>query len=164
MDNKKIYTLIFILLAGIGILYFYNKYKVAPKLDIANLEVVDENSASFDIKSLKGQKVIVSMYASWCPDCLKELKEINAIKTEKLSNITVVAITDETIEKLISFKTKKQYPYTFLKLKKSFNDIRIFSIPTVYLLNTKGEVVYEHVGYINWNDESTLNHLKTLME
>ena len=75
----------------------------------------------------------MSFYASWCPDCLKELKALNQIKNEKLSGVEVLAITDETMEKLISFKTKKQYPFTFLKLSKSFNDLKIFSIPTVYL-------------------------------
>ena len=67
-------------------------------------------------------------------------------------------------EKLISFKDKKQYPFTFLKLNTPFSAIDIASIPTTYLVNTKGEIVYNKVGYIHWDDESNLNHLKTLME
>jgi thiol-disulfide isomerase/thioredoxin len=164
MNNKKIYTVLIITICALIGMYFFNKYKVAPKIDIVNLEVVDENSAPFDIKTLKGQKVIVSFYASWCGDCLKELKIINSIKDSKLKDVTVLAITDETIDKLIDFKTKKQYPFTFLKLNKSFNDLKIYSIPTVYLLDTKGEIVYEHIGYINWEDESTLKHLTSLMQ
>lgn len=164
MSKKNIYFILIIAIFGLAGLYFFNKYNVAPKIDIINLAVLDETSQPFDIKSLKGKKVIVSFYASWCPDCLKELKTLNQIKGEKLSDVEVLAITDETMEKLISFKTKKQYPYTFLKLTKSFNDLKIFSIPTVYLLNTKGEIVYEKVGYINWENEAELLHLKTLME
>ncbi len=164
MSNNKIYTVLIITICALIGMYYFNKYKVAPKIDIVNLEVIDENSAAFDIKSLKGQKVIVSFYASWCGDCLKELKAINSIKDSKLKDVTVLAITDETLEKLSSFKTKKQYPFTFLKLNKSFNDLKIYSIPTVYLLNTKGEIVYEHIGYVNWEDESTLNHLTSLMQ
>jgi len=164
MSNNKIYTVLIITICALIGMYFFNKYKVAPKIDIVNLEVIDENSKAFDIKSLKGQKVIVSFYASWCGDCLKEMKTIDSIKDSKLKDITVLAITDETIEKLISFKTKKLYPFTFLKLNKSFNDLKIYSIPTIYLLNTKGEIVYEHIGYVNWEDESTLNHLISLMQ
>lgn len=164
MSNNKIYTVLIITICALIGMYFFNKYKVAPKIDIANLEVINENSKAFDIKSLKGQKVIVSFYASWCGDCLKEMKTINSIKDRKLKDVTVLAITDETMEKLISFKTKKQYPFTFLKLNKSFNDLKIYSIPTIYLLNTKGEIVYEHIGYVNWEDESTLNHLTSLMQ
>jgi peroxiredoxin len=164
MSKRQTYNVLIIAIFALIGMYLFNKYKVAPKIDIVNLEVVDDTSAKFDIKSLKGKKVIVSFYASWCPDCLKELKALNQIKNEKLSGVEVLAITDETMEKLISFKTKKQYPFTFLKLSKSFNDLKIFSIPTVYLLNTKGEIVYEKVGYINWENESELLHLTSLMD
>lgn len=164
MNNKKIYILIFILLAGIGILYFYNKYNVAPKIDLTKLELLDADTVQYDLKSLKGKKVIISFYASWCGNCLDELKVLNTIKSTKLADVEVLAVTDEDMEKMTGFRDKKQYPFTFLKLNSAFNEIGIFSIPTVYLLNTKGEVVYQNVGYVNWEDESTLNHLKSLME
>ena len=61
----------------------------------------------------------------------------------------------------MSFKDQKGYPFTFLKLNNAFGNIGIASIPTTYLLNTKGEIVYNKVGYIDWEDESTINHLLT---
>ena len=164
MSKRQTYNILVIAIFALIGMYLFNKYKVAPKIDVTNLEVVDSTSAKFDIKSLKGKKVIVSFYASWCPDCIKELKALNEIKKEKLKDIEVLAITDETLEKLISFKNKKQYPFTFLKLSKSFNDLKIYSIPTVYLLNKKGEIVFQKVGYINWKDESELLHLTSLMD
>jgi thiol-disulfide isomerase/thioredoxin len=163
MTKKQTYIILIVAVLGLVGLYLFNKYKVAPKMDIINLSVVDSNSVAFDIHSLKGKKVIVAFYASWCPDCIKELNVLNEIKKEKLNDVEVLAITDETIEKLNSFKNKKQFLFTFLKLTKTFNELKIFSIPTVYLLNTKGEVVYQKVGYINWKDESELLHLQTLM-
>lgn len=164
MSATKIYTLLgFFIVFLIG-MYLYNKYNVAPKIDISKLEIVDETSQKFDIKSLICKKVIVCFYASWCPNCIDELTVLNKIKNEKLADITILAITDEPMEKLISFKEKKEYPFIFLKLTKSFNQIGVFSIPTVYLLNTKNEIVYDNVGYVNWEDESTLSHLKALME
>ena len=164
MSATRIYTLLGFFIAFLIGMYVYNKYNVAPQIDISKLEIIDEASQKFDIKSLKGKKVIISFYASWCPNCIDELEVLNKIKNEKLADITVLAITDESLEKLTSFKEKKQYPFTFLKLTKPFNDIGVFSIPTVYLLNTNNEIVYDNVGYINWEDESTLSHLKTLMK
>lgn len=164
MSKKTTYIIIIIALLGVGGLYFYNKYNVAPVIDISKLDVIDQDTNKFDIKSLKGKKVIVSFYASWCPNCIEELKTLNSIKNEKLAGIEVLAITDESIEKLVEFKTKTKYPFTFLTLIGVFPEIGINSIPVTYLLNTKGEIVYNNVGYIEWNDESTLNHLKSLME
>ncbi len=143
---------------------FTINHNVAPSIQVDKLEILNEDTTKFEISSLKGKKVIISFYASWCPNCLEELEILNSIKNEKLNDIEILAITDESLEKLTSFKNKKQYPFTFLKLNASFPEIGIASIPTTYLLNTEGEIVYNKVGYIQWDDESNLNHLKSLME
>ena len=71
---------------------------------------------------------------------------------------------DEPLEKIMSFKEKTDYPFTFLKLTKGFNEIGIFSIPTSYIVNTKLEVKKETVGYLDWKDPSTAEHLVKLMD
>lgn len=165
MNAKKSYILLFIFIGGLAILYFYNKYRVAPGIELSRLEVTDERGNDFHIPdSIKGKKVILSFYASWCGDCLKELKNLNAVKNTELANVAVLAVTDESLGKLTAFKEKKQYPFTFLRLKQYFNELKVFSIPVVYLINAEGKIVYEHVGYVNWQDASTLSHLKSLLE
>jgi peroxiredoxin len=164
MSAKKIYGLLIFFIAFLVVLFFYNKYKVAPAIDMPNLDLVDENGQAFDIKTLTGKKVIISFYASWCPNCIDELEVLNKINAEKLKDVTVLCITDEPIEKLQSFKEKRPYPFMFIKLNKSFHEIGIESIPTVYLLNTKNKIVFNEVGSPDWEDESTLAHLKALME
>lgn len=164
MSKKSTYIILVIAILGVIGLYFYNKYNVAPTINIAKLDVIDQDTNKFDIQSLKGKKVIVSFYASWCPNCIVELKTLNSIKSQKLADVEVLAITDESIEKLVAFKTKTQYPFTFLTLTGQFPEIGINSIPVTYLLNTKGEIVYNNVGYVDWEDDSILEHLKSLME
>lgn len=164
MSKKTTYIILIIAVLGVVGLYFYNKYNVAPVLQITQLDVIDENAAKFDIASLKGKKVIVSFYASWCGPCREELQVLKKIKNEKLADVEILAITDEGIEKMISFKSGKDFPFTFLTLNAPFGTIGINSIPVTYLLNTKGEIVYNNVGYIEWDDESTVEHLKALME
>ncbi len=164
MKAKQIYIiLILAALSALGF-YFYQKYKVAPSIDISKIEVVDRDTNRFDISSLKGRKVIVSFYASWCPNCLVELKEINAVKDSRLADVTILCVTDESIEKMVSFQERTGYPFTFVTLVSNFQAYGIHSIPTTYLLNTKGEVVYDNVGYIDWKDESTCEHLKSIMQ
>lgn len=129
------------------------------KLKLYNL---DEERVSFE--SFKGKKLVISFSASWCPNCLDEMREMNDIKDVKLSDVEVVIISDEPMEKIMAWKERLDYPFTFLKLEQNFNDIGIFSIPTSYIVNTKLEVKKEEVGYIDWKDESTAEHLKKLME
>jgi hypothetical protein len=49
-------------------------------------------------------------------------------------------------------------------MNQSFNQIGIHSIPTSYVLNREQEVKKETVGYIDWKDASTREHLKKLMD
>ncbi len=163
MNKKNIFIIIGLIITACVGYYFYDKYNAAPKINIAKLEVVDKDTVLYNMANLKGKKVIISFYASWCPGCLEELKALNAIYKQKLPDVVVLAITDESIEKLIAFQQKKQYPFTFLTLTSNFSDIGINSIPTMYLVNTKGEIIYDNVGFVDWEDESTFNHLNALL-
>ncbi|MBK7666073.1 MAG: TlpA family protein disulfide reductase [Sphingobacteriaceae bacterium] len=140
MQKKWIYALL-ALLGGLIILFYYNKYKVAPTIDLAKIEITTDTEQPFSMSQLKGKKLIVSFYASWCGNCLEELKDINKVKQSDLSDIEVVCITDEPIEKIAQFKERTGYPFLFLKLKKNFQDINIYSIPVTYIVNEKLEVV-----------------------
>lgn len=161
MQKKWIYALL-ALLGGLIILFYYNKYKVAPTIDLTKIEITTDTEQPFSMSQLKGKKLIVSFYASWCGNCLEELKDINKVKQSDLSDIEVVCITDEPIEKILEFKERTGYTFLFLKLKKNFQDINIYSIPVTYIVNEKLEVVEEHLGYVDWTDPSTLNHIKSL--
>lgn len=162
--NKKWISVIILVIAGFIGFYFYDKYNSAPTIDFNKLKLYDLNEERVSFESFKGKKLVVSFSASWCPNCLDEMREMNDIKDTKLSDVEVVIISDEPFEKIMSWKSRTDYPFTFLKLEQGFNDISIFSIPTSYIVNTKLEVTKEEVGYIDWKDESTAEHLKKLME
>ncbi len=161
MQNRWINVLL-LLIGGLVALYFYNKYRVAPSLKLEKLEVINENGQKVNLNEWKGKKLVVSFYASWCGNCLEELEIINKIKNTELQDVEIICITDEPIEKLTSFKSKKGYPFTFLKLNKSFADIGIHSIPVTYIVNREFQITKEQVGYIHWDNPATLNHIKGL--
>ena len=160
--SKKLGYLIIVTAACLIALFYYNKYRIAPSVKFTELRLIDAEGKAFDFNSLKGKKLVVSMYASWCGNCIQELKVINKIKATELSDVEIICITDESIEKLLNFKENTGYPFTFLKMQKHFPDIGINSIPVTYIVNKNLEIVKEEVGYIEWNDPSTLNYIKGL--
>jgi thiol-disulfide isomerase/thioredoxin len=159
---KKLGYLLIVTFGCLIALYYYNKYRIAPTIKFNELGLVNSEGQPFDFNSLKGKKLIVSMYASWCGNCLTELQAINRVKNAELNDVEIICVTDESLEKLVAFKEKKGYPFTFLKMKKKFPDIGINSIPVVYILNKNLQVVKEQVGYLKWDDAATLNYIKSL--
>lgn len=162
--NNKIKYIIIGVLGILVILFFYNKYRVAPGMNFDKLTLVDLAGNSKKVSDFKGNKTVVSFGASWCGNCLMELKTLMAIKESELKDVEVIIISDEALETVKAFKDRKNYPFTFLKMKESFASIGINSIPTNYILNKDHKIKYEKVGEIDWKDPSTIEHIKKLME
>ena len=154
MKSKLIVPVIFIVCSALVGFYLYKKYRVAPTIDLLKQEVYNENNERVDLQKFVGKRLIISYYASWCRDCLQEMKTMNAVKATKYADAEVIAITDETQEKLVQFKNSRNYPFTFLPLNKGFDEIKIYSIPVTYIVNEEGKLIYEKVGAIDWESES----------
>jgi peroxiredoxin len=163
MNKKWIYAL-GLIIAAVTVVYLYKHYRVAPAINFNQLSLVDLDGQPVNFESFNGKKTVVCFSASWCGNCVEELRDINAVKAEHLADIEILVISDESVEKIISFKNKTAYPFTFLKMNQSFSTVGIHSIPTSYVLNTKQKIMKETVGYLNWKDASTREHLKKLME
>lgn len=152
------------MIIGLTGFYFYKKYNIPPSINFNQLELYSLESQKINFNDFKGKKILVSFGASWCPNCIDELNTLKTLKDTKLADVEIICISDEPIETIMDWKERKKYPFTFLKLNTTFNAINIFSIPTSYVVNTKLEVVKETVGYIDWEDPSTLEHYKKLMQ
>lgn len=161
MQNKWI-NILLLLIGGLIALFFYNKYRVAPDLKLEQLQVTDSEGKAVKLDAWKGKKLVISFYASWCGNCLDEMEVINKIKNTELQDVEIVCITDESLEKLNSFKNRKGYPFTFLKLNVPFSEIGIHSIPVTYIVNRNFQIAKEQVGYIHWDNPGTVNHIKGL--
>jgi thiol-disulfide isomerase/thioredoxin len=162
--NNKLKYFIFGLLGLLLALYFYNKYRVAPAVDFSKVELFDLEGKPVQLADRKGKKLVVSFGASWCGNCIEELGMIGKIKDAQLQDVEVVVISDEDMDRVRAFQQRKNYPFTFLKMNGSFASIGVNAIPTTYIFNTKFEIKDETVGYIDWEDPSTVEHLKKLME
>ncbi len=161
---KKLPYIIALLTLIMGGFYFYNKYRVAPKINFNELALTDLNGNEITFSNFKGKKTIVCFSASWCGNCIKELGSMSKLVDNELSDVQIIVVDDEPVEKIIHFKEKRNYPYTFLKLKQTFSEIGIHSIPVSYFFNSNLELKKETVGEINWNDPSTREHFKKIME
>ncbi len=151
-------------IAALIAFFFYQKYKVAPSIDLKTLQLSDLEGRDVRIDQFEGDKILLSFGASWCGNCWEELNDLADINAAELKDVHVIVVSDEPLEKVARFKEKGSFPFTFLKMKVPFSSIGIHSIPTSYIVNTRLEVKKETVGYIDWKDPSTRQHLKTLME
>ena len=77
-------------------------------------------------------------------------------------NYTFLLVSDETISKISKFKNNQNYDFNFLKSIKSNETLGIYSLPTSYVFDEKGNKIETIVGTIAWDSEEIINKLKTL--
>ncbi len=163
MAEKLTYFVSIVLAILLG-LFLYNKFRVAPSIKFDQLILTDIEGKSVKFIDFKGKKMAVCFGASWCGNCLEELKTLKEIKNSDLQDVEIIVISDEPLDRVVTFKNRGEFPFTFLKMDQSFSSIGINSIPTSYIVNRQLEVKKETVGYLDWNDPSTREHLKKLMD
>jgi len=163
MQRKWIYSLGFLVLLFVAF-YFFKKYKLAPDLNLHHLELVDLQNKKVNLTDSTGQKTLLCFGASWCGPCRQELRSVELMKKTELKDVRVIFISDEPMEYVQAYYEETGYDFEWLKLQFPFSQIGVNSIPTSYLLNTKGKIVKKTVGYVDWEDPSTSRHLLKLME
>jgi thiol-disulfide isomerase/thioredoxin len=161
--QKKWVSALVLVIAGFAVFYYYNKYKVAPEISLKDVAIVDLNGSPADLASYKGEKILLCFAASWCGPCRQELGLISSVKQSLLSDVHVVVVSDEPVDKVLAFKNDFANTFDWMRMIRPFSSIGINSIPSSYLINRKGEVVKKTVGFIDWSDPSTANHLSKLM-
>ncbi|ETI91205.1 TlpA family protein disulfide reductase [Clostridium butyricum] len=112
------------------------------------LKDLDGNEVS--LSSLKGKKVFLNFWATWCPPCKAEMPEIEKLYQEtKDSDLVILAVdigeNSNTVKPFID-----ENKYNFKVLLDSDQSVAtqygISSIPTSYFIDTDGNIISTHIG------------------
>jgi thiol-disulfide isomerase/thioredoxin len=112
----------------------------------------DVHGNKFDWTSLKGKKVILSFWATWCSPCIQELPVLNKMSKElKDKNVQVIAVCTDGITQAKKVKKIAKKSKLDLTILLSSSDVRgkyqFTGIPSLFLINEKGNIIDYHSGY-----------------
>jgi len=130
--------------------------KAAPVFSAETL-----TSGETDLNTFRdGQKAIIFFWATWCPHCRKQLKELNNMKAELESSGIKVVLVDlaEPAQQVRSYMKKNKIDFeVFLDKDQSISEeYGVIGVPTFYFINTEGIIrAVEHE--IPSNFEEILN-------
>lgn len=123
--------------------------------DLPNVDLksVDGKSVTLKNATNKDGITIISLWATWCVPCLKELDAINEIYSEwqEETDVELIAVSvddSRTVKRVKSLINGKDWDYTVLldtnnDLKRALN---ASSIPLTILVRDN-KIIYEHSGY-----------------
>ena len=123
------------------------KIMPAPKLRLKNMD--DE---FVDIRDLKEKVVVVNFWATWCPPCRREMSSLERLYlATQDKNVVVLAVNvGEDIDTVFPFmgivNPSPSFPILFDTDAKVMNEWKVRGLPTTYIINSKGDIVYRAVG------------------
>jgi thiol-disulfide isomerase/thioredoxin len=115
----------------------------------------------------RGKVVLVNFWASWCPPCIYEMPELTRLKNQldgQPFEILAINVGEKKYKvrkfaKLISFNL----PVLLDTSKETFDDWEIKTLPTSFLIDSKGTVRYIVRGNPGWQEDGTIKIIEQLI-
>ncbi len=153
-----------LLIAAIGILI-----AIASSAQLPDITLTDVNGQKVNIASLsqQGHPVILSFFATWCKPCMRELSALHDLypdwQAETGVEIIIVSVDEgQDLLKVKPLVDGNNWEYRALldkdgQLKQALN---VQSIPHVFVINKEGNIVYNHVGYVDGDEDALIKCLR----
>lgn len=128
------------------------KGQYAPDFTLTTLD-----GEELTLSDLKGKKVVLNFWATWCPPCKKEMPHLQKYyeNNAKKDNVEIVAVNltyyNQTIEQVKEFV--KSYNITFpipLMEDSSISEqYEVVSIPSTFFIDTTGKIQHHIIGPVD---------------
>lgn len=112
----------------------------------ADFTLNDITGKTWTLSALRGKVVLVNFWATWCPPCKKEMPDLEAL-SKRFKDLVVLAISDETMDKVKPFIAEKGYTYpVLLDPGRKVNELyRVDGIPKSFIYNREGQLVAQAI-------------------
>jgi peroxiredoxin len=127
--------------------------KVKTGDSMPTFTIVSDNGKQTPSSEFKGNVVLITMFATWCPACQLEMAAIEESLWPKFKDIkgfSLLAIGREhSDEELAEYNKTKGFTFTLYpdKDRKIFDLFAVQFIPRTYLINREGRIIYMTMGY-----------------
>ena len=162
--KSRIITLLFFIITTT----IYSQNKLLPSVDVKTI-----NGKSININSIENNEmpIVINFWATWCKPCKKELNNIAEVYDEwqDETGVKIIAISiDDTrsMSKVAPYVNSVGWEYEVYldpngDLKRAMG---VSTVPHTFLLNSKKEIVWQHRGYVDGDEDELFDEIQNLIE
>lgn len=166
MTNK---VMILLLMSILVTTVFTQELNRVPSVKVKTMngaKIVDAADFNND-----GKPFVINFWATWCKPCIKELNNINEVYQDWVDEtgvkIIAVSIDDSRNSKRVApFVAGRGWEYEVYldensELRRAMN---VTNPPHTFLVNSKGEIVWQHNGYAPGQEDELYEKILELVE
>ena len=159
------------LIYGTLMVLFSASMSIAQNRTLPLVEVKTLEGDALNIQKVenKGNPIVISFWATWCKPCKKELNNIAEVYEDwqDETGVKLIAISiDDTrsMSKVAPYVNSSDWGYEVYldpnsDLKRAMG---VSTIPHTFLLNGKNEIVWQHRGYVEGDEDLLLEEIEKI--
>ncbi len=163
---KKTQGLLFLLILILMGSFTTDAKRTLPKVDVKTLDGKIVNTSSFQNN---GNPIIISFWATWCKPCVQELTTIADVYDDwrEETGVKLIAISvdnSRTSGGVLPLVNGKDWDYeVYLDENGDFKRaMGVGLVPHTFLLNGKGEIVWQHTSFTEGSELELINLVRKL--
>lgn len=122
----------------------------APDFELETLE-----GDSVKLSSLRGERVLVNFWASWCPPCRAEIPDLQEFHEDTDINILAVNLTEteQSFDNVPKFVKNfgMEFPVLMDEESEVSTKYQIQPLPTSFMIDSDGIIQYKAIGAMNYD-------------
>jgi thiol-disulfide isomerase/thioredoxin len=159
-------TLLFAIILSGTVMFAQNDKRSIPSATVKTLNGGNFNTSDF---SNDGKPMIINFWATWCSPCKRELNNIAEVYDEWVeeTGVKLIAISVDdarNMGKVAPYVNGKGWEYEVYidpngDFKRAMN---VNNVPHTFLVNGKGEIVWQHNSYSEGDEDELFELTKKL--
>jgi len=120
----------------------------------------DAEGQPANLSDFKGQTVFLNYWATWCPPCNAEMPSIIDLMNKTEGKVVFLFLTHEQKDKVERHlvRTGWDLPVYYYHVAPP-NEIASPSLPTTFVIDPQGTIIYQSKGMRDWSDDQALELL-----
>ena len=124
--------------------------------DLDKIELQTLDGTPIDMDDFKNKTVFINFWATWCKPCIQEMPTIaKAQEVLKDKNVVFLFPSNESVDLIEGFKERNSFDFNYVQ-SKNLEALNIVALPTTFIFNPKGELIFSEAGFRDWSTEENL--------
>ena len=140
--------------------------RAIPSIKVTDMEGTTINTSDFNND---GKPMIINFWATWCSPCKRELNNIADVYDEWVeeTGVKLIAISIDDARnagKVAPYVNGKSWDYeVYIDSNQDFKRaLNVNNVPHTFLVNGKGEIVWQHNSYSEGDEDELYEAVKKL--